>query len=911
MSIQWYAQNINYITHELNTDLEQGLSTTEVSSRLQQYGYNDVYHASRPSWMQVLSYQLTSFSGILLAITASVSLLLFDAPGMALIVSGMLLAHIVLRHLQYTRVNRVKQILSAYPIYKARVLRNGRLVEIHSRELVPGDVILIKAGDRIPADARLFETVHLNLDESFITGRAEPVTKQSGALPSREVPINEQQNMIFAGTFALKGEGRAIVVATGHETELSHTYALLGLEANIETESEIHLGYLERFGLTMGVAFGAVLAVVGWFTRSQPTFQEAFAVGMSFAVAAIPNGLVALATSILAFNTYRILRMEAVARSLNDIEPLSTVTAVCVEHTGGFTQAEMRVQQIFVDARVIPQEQFGNCFELLTRDEANEDETEYLAGEADPARAPVDLPLLMIVASLSTDTLSGEPLPAPFDHATEMAITEAAAEIGIDKTEYQSILTRLKELPSDGKRWRRLIFRNSRNQMFLFAIGDTELVLRNSLYIQLDGRPLSIKDEQRKTLLITNHHFLSENSRILAVAYRRINPKGEELQIEDIATDELTFLGLLALNDPLHDGVQQAIQDARNSGLKTIMMIDEEPERAAQIAQDLGILQNHIGIMEGHEFESLSEDQLAERLDRMLVYCEPTAEHRAAIVRHLQSRGYSVAVMGNRPEHAHVLRTADVGVCTANQASDIALEASALVLHEGGFNRLLLALVQARQTCVSIRNSIRWLLSCHVGMATTIGLAFVIHIFYGQQFVMPLSLPQLLWISLIVTVVPVFALETDTINVPISYTRPHRSGYLFAGGYKLDICLRGLVIALMALVGFVFTMELYKGSPDMIERARTTTMNVLLLTQLLFIFQCHRRFVEPMGHRLLSNRKLLITIAVVVLIQLMLIYLPVVNTTLNLVALGWQEWLFILGFCIIALLPLDMVSRRH
>ena len=523
--------------------------------------------------------------------------------------------------------------------------------------------------------------------------------------------------------------------------------------------------------------------------------------------------------------------------------------------------------------------------------------------------APPDLPLLIAVADLSTDVGEDNTGNIPLmEKSVNQAIKATAGKIKLDRTEYTSIFTKTLEIPYNPKRKRRNVVLEGPNSFFMFIVGDAEFILPHCRYIQLHGQLEGLDSKQSRAISMVNRHFSDNFARVLAVAYRQLNAPIDEFGILS-KEREGVFLGLIALDAIIAEDAKGIIKNCRNSGLKILMMTDRNKNDAFVTARRLGILEDRKWIISRKELESLSEYEYSEQVENILAYSELRPENKTRVINHLQKKGYIVAAMGNQGGDVKPLKAADMGITVKSQAAGGALDACKLTLLNGSFNLITNAIIQSREAYYSIRNSIRWIFSCIAGQATIIFIASLMQIFMAKNFAMPLTLLQIIWITLLVNIIPLVALSKDTITNRIIYTRPNTSPNPLSGSY-LDIFVRGIVIALITLSSF---LVIYKGANLLNSTeaaARTVACTVLVLTFLTYCFRCHRRPYETLIQRIFVNKSLLVAVLVSIALQLIAIYTPYFNQMLGMTPIG-KEWLFVAVFSLIGiLLPLDITSRR-
>ena len=904
LSTPWHTLKISAVIQDLETDLEQGLSSAEATARWHLHEPNDIILEDGVSPYKIFLRQFVSFIVVILAIIAGALMYMGGYIGErvyyfeALIVLIILFANIIIKYILQMRVVSQVQILKEQVSYRTSVIRDGNLTFIDVRALVPGDVIYFRSGDRVPADARIVESSDLLIDEAAITNTIEPIEKSEAALEGEDLPIPARVNMAYAGSFVVQGLGKAIVTATGANTKLS---ANLKTIRSLDEEPHSQLKLIDlnaRFLIPISMALGAIIAVTALFAPGGAVnfFEESLKIGMSFIVASTPFSLAAIAGAILAYNAGKMFQKGALLKRLVEVENLAMVDTLCVEQESSFSQTTMAVKYIFVDGQLIDDRRLEEYSHMP--DEEEEVHSNTLRSEV------IDVQLLFTVAVVTATT----------DDAFGKAIATAGEKIGVDKSEYEALLTEIARLPYEtGRKRKTLLLRDINNQYFIFVIGETEAVIARSSDIQLQGRKQRLSNTQRDTISHVAARLRDNSDHILAVAYRQLDAPVNESEIQP-EEDELVFLGLLGMDSFTSDGVKQTVRDARQAGLEVIMTTANPKSETYEIASRLELAERVSELISGAELRNLSDDEYLRQVEHLHVYCEPSPDDKLRLVQTLQQKGRVVAFIGSQSEDVRPISEAEVGIALKEGASDAILEKANLTLRDGSFEFVANIIAQAREAIVNIRNTVRYLLSCCIGQALTIFIAFLIYVIQKPEFALPLTLTlhQVIWINFLVIVLPTLALSRDTIVININHTLPFESQTLFSNGYKFDVFIRGVIIALIALVGFsCYAFFLNNGVLDelKLKEAKTVACTILILTQLIFCFQCHRRPGESFIERLTANKALLITSIIVIGLQFVAIYTKPFNNIIGMTPIGWKHLLGLL-FSLIALLPLDTKGSR-
>ena len=902
LSAYWHTQEVPDILAKLNTNLDEGLTTSEVESRLKQYGNNDIASIRPVPSYQLVLRQFYS-SPVVILLLAAVGLFLLERFEPFAFVVVILFANICLKYIKEFRINRQLELLGHQMTQEVKVLRDEQVLKVDALDIVPGDIIILGVGDKVPADARIIEANSLLIDESslFIESKT-PIRKNRNIVQRKDLTPDEIRNMAYAGTAVVDGSGIAVVTATGKDTELSTGLRLNHLSKNVmKADSQIlqQMKKLRNYAIPISIGAGITLAAISLYIMNRD-LGEGFELGMSFIISLSPASAVIIALSIMAYNAYEIFQHGAVVKYLSDFETLGKTTAFLTDEMSNFMNDEMAIKQIFVDGQIVDEEQLERY--------SGTSETSF-----QDANPPIDLPLLIVAADLSTYTEEDNANDARLmEKSINQAIMDTTEKIHLDREEHISAFSKIREIPYNPKRRRRNAIFEGPNGFFMFTIGDSELILPHCSYIQLHGQLEGIDNKQTRAISLVNQHFAENFEKVLAVSYRQLDAPVDESEILRKEREEV-FLGLIALDAIIANDVKDNIKNCRSSGLKILMMTDSSKDEAFRTARRLGLVEDRKWIISRRELRDLEENEYSELIESILVYSELKPEDKTHVINQLQKKGHIVAAMGNQSSDADSLKTSDLGIAVKSQASGSALDACKLMLSDGSFNLITNVITQARETYYSIRNSIRWFLSCAIGQAAIILMAFLMQIFMVQifmveDFAMPLTLLQIVWINLL-TFIPLIALSKDTITSNIVHTRPFNANNLLLSSY-IDILVRGIVIALIALASFIIVykgVELLKSTE---EAARTVVCTVLVFTFLTYCFRCHRRPYETLIQRILVNRLLLMTVFISIGLQLLAIYVPPFNQLLGMAPIG-KEWIFVGVFSLMGiLLPLNMVQRN-
>jgi len=902
----WHTLSPAELTGEFRTDPEAGLTEEEARRRLAVHGPNELPQPPHPSAFTLFLSQFKNLIIWVLIGAAIVSGLLQEWVDAGAILAIVLL-NALLGFAQEFKAERSLAALKQLSIATARVRRENNVRLLAARELVPGDLVLVEAGDHVPADARILYATGVRTQEATLTGESTPVDKAAEIPAEKAAGIADQTNMLFLGTDVTAGKARALVVATGRGTELGRIAALL---EKSEPEATPLQRRLEHFGhvlLYLSVGIVSVVFLLG-LLRGEP-IVDMFLTAVSLAVAAIPEGLPAIVTITLALGVHRMVARHALIRRLPAVETLGSATVICTDKTGTLTKGEMTVTRLFADGCTfdVTGEGYAPVGEIRKSTpvirhspEPRTSNVELLFPDPSPAarhpsgvRALLEAAVLCNGATLHQENGVWKVLGDP----TEGALLVAAAKLSLWKTPLESVRPFLGEISFDPDRKLMTVVRTTADGVVAYVKGAPDVLLpRCTHYLTLDGRTDPLDDAITLNVRAANSGFAQEALRVLGVARRTMPAPPAQFQAADIEQD-LVFLGLAAMRDPLRPEATTAVRACREAGIRTVMITGDHKDTAAAIAKELGIL-NGFESVSGIELDRVAETELVDRVERIAVYARVSAAHKLRIVKAWKNRGAIVAMTGDGVNDAPAVKAADIGVAMGLTGTDVTKEAADMVVTDDNFASIAAAVETGRNIYHNIIKSVHYLLACN--------LSEVLVMLQAALFGLPLPLlpVQILWINLVTDSLPALALAVDPSD-PDSMRRPprHPSEQFLEQDRIILMFAQGLFMALIA--GGAFTYCLY-ASDQNLPLARTVTFTVLVMSQLFFVFACRSDRYSLFTIGIWSNKPLVWATTGSVALQTVILLHPWTQQVFKVAPLPVTYWLLAAGLGLLPLLAMEL-----
>ena len=877
----WHVLPWADVVKALEVHPGKGLNLKEVQKRLWEVGQNVLTAKKGVHPVFLFLGQFKDFMVLVLLAATVVSGLLGEIAD-AVTILTILVINAVLGFVKEFRAERSMESLRSLTAPEARVLREGTEQRIPAAEVVPGDIVLLEAGDRIPADVRWIQAVNVQVEESALTGESHPVPKSITPLLDELTPMADRRNMGYMGTSVVNGRGAGVVVATGMDTEMGVIAGMIQNVADEETPLQKRLAELGKWLVLLSVVVCLAVVVTG-ILRGED-FYKMFFTGVSLAVAAIPEGLPAIVTVALAVGVQRMVRRQAIIRKLPAVETLGCATVICSDKTGTLTQNEMTVRQIYSDGRKItvtgqgydPKGDFHGADPEKEKDPLHEGLTiAALCNNSALTKKGAK------VAGLFRSKENNAPWGIEGD-PTEGAILVAAAKAGIWREVLERKQERIGELPFDSDRKRMSVVYQTKRGRQAYVKGAPDKVLQLCKQELTAGGVVELSQARRSGIMRANDEMARHALRVLAVAEK---PLSDAEPLDEGVEQGLTFVGLLGMIDPPRPSAVKAIKVCRQAGIKPVMITGDHRLTAEAVGHEMGILRGQDGVLSGEELERMSDEELSERVMDVSVYARVTPKDKLRIVRAFKNHQQVVAMTGDGVNDAPAVKEADIGVAMGVVGTDVTKEASSMVLGDDNFATIVAAVEEGRGIYDNIRKFIRYLLSCNLGEVLTMFIATLIGL------PIPLLPIQILWVNLVTDGLPAMALGVDGSEPGIMNRPPRVPGEsIFARGLARKIGIRGTFIGLGTLL--VFVASLFMGV-NMLG-ARSMAFSTLVFSQLFHVFDCRseERGIFEVG--LFTNPYLVGAVLISTLMQLSVIYLPPLQAIFKTTALQSWQWLFIL-----------------
>jgi Ca2+-transporting ATPase len=885
----WWHLSAAEVALALGTDLKAGLAATEARSRLEKTGPNELQEKKGRGPLAIF---LDQFKGLIIWVLVAAALVsgFLKEWVDALAILAIIVLNAVLGLIQEFRAEKSLAALKKLSAPSAKVTRDGGTALVPARELVPGDVVELEAGDHVPADGRVvWHTPNFAVQEGSLTGESSPVNKTDLNLKDEEIPLADRANIVYLGTSVVSGKAKSVIVGTGMQTELGR---IAGLIQGITKETTPLQRKLEQFGQwIIYLCFGLVAVVFGLGILRGGELLDMFLTSVSLAVAAIPEGLPAVVTIALALGVQRMVRRHVLIRKLPSVETLGCATVICSDKTGTLTKNEMTVLSIWTSRRSFQVTGIGY-----------EPEGGFLAdGKAiRPADFPDLLKTLTVGVLCNNARLAREDGRARvFGDPTEIAILSCAAKAGIWKEDEEQALELAEEIPFDSDRKKMTIIRKAEQEFVVFTKGAPDILLRDCTHIVEDGRERTVTGADLDRITAATDALSNQALRVLAVAYKNMEKEPHSYEAEVIER-ELTFCGLIAMMDPPRPEVREAMGKCRSSGIRTVMITGDHRNTAVAIARDLGFFGSDSVALTGEDVDRLTDGELDRTVENVAVYARVAPEHKLRSVRAWRRKGEIVAMTGDGVNDAPAVKEADIGVAMGITGTDVTKEVSDMVITDDNFASIVAAVEEGRGIYDNIKKFIHYLLSCNSGEILVMFTASLL------GFPVPLLPIQILWINLVTDGLPALALGVDPVDPKIMDRPPRKPDEPVITPARAWLMMaQGALIAFCSLSAFLFVLNVENEG---IVRARTAALTTLACSQLFHAFNCRSMKISLFKLGVFGNIHLVAATASSFLLQLSIIYVPLLQTIFKTQVLGLPDLAVIMVFSSLPFWAMEVIK---
>lgn len=866
-----YLSSCEEVLKEQNSS-EQGLSTGEAQQRLSRFGKNELEKGKKTSLLKRFLGELADPMIIILIVAAAISGItaFYEGESFAdvIIILAVVIINAVLGVVQESKAEAAIEALQEIAAATSKVLRDGKVVTLKSDELVPGDVVLLEAGDAVPADGRIIEAASLKIEEAALTGESVPANKITDLLQlggEKDVPLGDRKNMAYMGSTVVYGRGKVVITGTGMNTEMGKIAQALSQAKDDATPLQIKLNQLSKILTILVIGICAVIFAVGLFRSgiSGDTILSTFMVAVSLAVAAIPEGLAAVVTIVLSIGVTNMSKRNAIIRKLTAVETLGCTQIICSDKTGTLTQNKMTVVEHVAD---------------------NEQNLEIA---------------MALCSDAEYDAEAGEAVGEP----TECALVNDAAKNGLPKTQLKEEYVRVGEAPFDSMRkMMSTVHKTKENQIIQFTKGAPDEVLKCCTHAIVNGAKVPMTEEIRASILKSNKAMADRALRVLCGACREWDKMPESTE-PAFLEQELTYLGLSGMIDPVRPEVKAAIVECREAGIRPIMITGDHKDTAVAIGMELGILSDPSQAITGAQLNEISDEDFQNRIEEFSVYARVQPEHKVRIVNAWKKKGMITAMTGDGVNDAPSIKSADIGVGMGITGTDVTKNVAEMVLADDNFATIVSAVEEGRRIYANIRKAIQFLLASN--------LAEVLAIFFSTMIGFTILKPvHLLWINLITDCFPALALGLEKSEADIMKKKPRdpKEG-IFAGGMGFDVFFQGAVVTVLVMISYLVGHRIESGAWEFVNSADGTTMAFLTLSMVEIFHSLNMRSRRGSIFKLNSHNKFLYGAMVVSLIlTTVVIEVPFIAKAFQFTPIDFTEYVIALGLAVLIIPIMEIVK---
>ena len=859
----WQTLEKNDVIRRLNTKEREGLTEEEVKIRQEKYGKNKLKDKKKESIIIKFIKQFNDFMIITLIIASIISAVISKMQGEndyvdSIIIIGIVIFNALMGVIQEAKAEKSIEALKQMTPQITKVIRNGKTTEINAEDLVKGDIVILETGNFIPADCRIIESHNLKIEESSLTGEAEPSLKEANIICKKDIPLGDMKNMAFMASTVVNGTGKAIVTETGMETKVGQIANMIIEDEAPETPLQKKLG---EVGKILGIACLAIciiIFIIGLIKKIEPI--EMFMTAVGLAVAAIPEGLPAIVTIMLSIGVTKMAKRNSIIRKLPAVETLGSSNVICSDKTGTLTQNKMKVVEV----------KSKNPKFIITM-----------------ATLCTDCE---ITVENNQEKVIGEP--------TEKAIVEEGLHIGCNKKETEKIFPRINEIPFDSNRKMMTTIHRIGSKYRIICKGAPDVLLDKCTKEVLeigDSQDIKVKTLDKLKIKNENEQMAHKALRVIAVAFKDVTELPSKIDSSTIENN-LTFVGLIGMIDPPREGVKEAVKTCKTAGIKTVMITGDHLETAKAIAKDLGILNNGEKAITGQELDKMTQEQLEKNIKEYSVFARVTPEHKVRIVKAWQRNGAVVAMTGDGVNDSPALKNANIGIAMGKNGTDVAKNAADIILTDDNFVTIVEAVKQGRNIYDNIKKAVHFLLSTNIGEIVTIFVGLIL----GLK--SPLLAIQLLWINLVTDSLPAIALGLEKPEKDIMQRKPIDSKKgIFANGLWNKIILEGTMIGVLTLVAFSIGNKYYT-----LEVARTMAFLSIGFLELIHSINVkNEKSIFETG--LFENKYLVGSFVLGIFVQAIVVVVPVFAKVFEVVPLSLTQWIITIA---ISILPIPVIELQ-